>query len=59
MYNIENRIGRAYLDKDKDPTIELLVELTGGVTVAHLAEEHKRFLQGAKSFSERIGEAMP
>jgi hypothetical protein len=37
-FNRERRFGRAYIDKDGDPVIEMDVDLDGGVARDHIVE---------------------
>jgi hypothetical protein len=53
-YNKDKRPGRAYLDKDGDPTFELNVWLDGGVTPDHVAKQHERFLEGIDLLGKRL-----
>lgn len=55
-WNRTKLYGRAYLDGDGDPTLETLVRLHGGVTLAHLREEHAWFLRGVSEFAAMVEE---
>lgn len=53
-YEVERRYGRAYLDKDEDPTIEVNVWLKPGVTYNFVHFAHESFMQGAGELSQRL-----
>lgn len=55
-WNRTKLYGRAYLDQDGDPTLETLVRLHGGVTLAHVREEHAWFLRGVSEFAALVQE---
>ena len=57
-FNRTNRLGRAYLDSDRDPTIELMIEMRGGVTPEQLSFQHDRFLQAGSNFRAHLITAM-
>jgi hypothetical protein len=50
-WNRDKLLGRAYLDQDRDPTIELTVRLRGGVTMDHLRVERDWFLRALGEFA--------
>lgn len=58
-WNRTKLYGRAYLDQDGDPTLETLVRLHGGVTLAHLRDEHAWFLRGVSEFAALVTEHTP
>lgn len=59
-YEVKRRIGRCYLDADKDPTIELNVWLDGGVSITWLSKMHDRFLMGAQElYSGYLKDKLP
>lgn len=49
-WNRTRRLGRAYVDRDGDPTLEHNVRLHGGVTPEHLRHERDWFLHGLVAF---------
>jgi hypothetical protein len=54
-WNRTSRLGRAYLDSDRDPTIEHNVRLEGGITPAHLRAERDWFLVALAKYKESLG----
>lgn len=56
-FNKSIRQGRGYLDRDRDPTFELLVELDGGVTMAHLDHQLGQFIEVSEIFVSKVIEA--
>lgn len=57
--NRDLRDGRFYLDADGNPTVDLVVHLTGGITPENLSYVHERFLKAAARVQRRIGEDAP
>ncbi len=53
-YNRTKRHGRAYLDSDRDPTIELNIEMRGGVTPEQLSYQHDLFLEARADFRAHL-----
>jgi hypothetical protein len=58
-WNRTSLLGRAYLDKDSDPTIDHTVRLKGGVTLAHLRESLTWFQAAARDFEASLLEPAP
>lgn len=56
-FNRDFRVGRAYLDEDTYPTLDLVVELSGGVTPEHLSYVHQRFLNAGQEFRGHLSKA--
>lgn len=56
-FNREFRLGRAYLDDEGSPTLELVLELTGGVTPDQLVYQHGRFMASGKAFKKHLSKA--
>jgi hypothetical protein len=60
LLNEHNRgtlLGRAYLDKDGDPTLEWTSRLEGGVTIDHLRSEVAWFQKAIRDFQARLHDA--
>ena len=60
LLNEHNRgtlLGRAYLDKDGDPTLEWTSRLEGGVTLDHLRSEVVWFQKAIRDFQARLHDA--
>jgi hypothetical protein len=57
-FNREYRVGRAYLDDDSYPTLDVVLELSGGVTPEHLSFVHERFQGAGKEFKAHLSEAL-
>lgn len=57
-FNKSNRLGRAYLDRDGDPTLELVIELNGGVTPQQLSYQHDRFMRAGAVFKSHLSKAL-
>ena len=60
LLNEHNRgtlLGRAYLDKDGDPTLEWTSRLEGGVTIDHLRSEVVWFQKAIRDFQARLHDA--
>ncbi len=55
-FNKTGRLGRVYLDSAGDPTLELVVELCGGVTSAQLSYQHDRFMRVGVGFEAYLSE---
>jgi hypothetical protein len=55
-FNKTGRLGRVYLDSAGDPTLELVVELCGGVTSAQLTYQHDRFMRAGAGFKSHLAE---
>lgn len=53
-WNRTKTMGRAYLDSDKDPTIEHYIRLHGGVTPAHLREQRDWFSTMLSTFRDHL-----
>ena len=56
--NRDLRDGRFYLDPDGNPTVDMVVHLTGGITPDNLSYVHGRFLQAAARVQRRLGEGV-
>jgi hypothetical protein len=54
-WNMEKRYGRAYLDSDKDPCVEMDLDLTGGVTAAAMMNWVDVFGIIHTQFAEHVG----
>ena len=54
-YNDEKRFGKAYLDKDGDPTLELDVNLAGGVSRRNLEETCAQWKTSMAYFAKFLG----
>ncbi len=54
-WNLNNRFGRAYIDEEGDPIIELDYEMLGGVTPANIEQTFKYWEASLGDFSEKIG----
>ncbi|MEO0392600.1 MAG: YbjN domain-containing protein [Pseudomonadota bacterium] len=54
-WNLNNRFGRAYIDNEGDPIIELDYEMLGGVTAGNLHQTFKYWENTVGDFSEKIG----
>jgi hypothetical protein len=58
-WNRTSLLGRAYLDKDSDPTIDHTVRLKGGVTLEHLRASLTWFQAAARDFETALLEPAP
>lgn len=57
-FNKTNRLGRAYLDQDSDPTLELVIEMHGGVTPEQMSFQHDRFMRAGEVFKSHLAKAL-
>jgi hypothetical protein len=57
-FNKTNRLGRAYLDQDGDPTLELVIEMHGGVTPEQMSYQHDRFMRAGAVFKSHLSKAL-
>lgn len=54
-WNRAQRFGKAYLDAEGNPTVEMNVNLTGGVTTANLADSLDRWETVLSEFAGHVG----
>jgi len=55
-WNAKHRFGRAYLDSDRDPTIEMDVDLDGGVNLKHIKESIETWRVIATNFRTALSQ---
>lgn len=55
-WNRTRLLGRAYLDEDRDPTLEVMVRLRGGVTWDNLRDQHRWFIRALDEFQSVLAE---
>lgn len=54
-WNSNERFGKAYLDADGNPTVEMNLNLTGGVTVENLTDSFRRWETVLAAFAGHVG----
>ncbi len=54
-WNRDFRFGKAYVDSDGDPTIEMVVNMTGGVTPSYVRNTLKWWTIVLRDFEDHIG----
>ena len=54
-WNLNNRFGRAYVDEEGDPILELDYEMLGGVTPTNIQQTFKYWEASLGDFSGKIG----
>jgi hypothetical protein len=57
-YNYGKRVGRAYLDGDGDPNIELSIWMNGGISQEHLDHQFNLFFLAVEGFKANLRESM-
>lgn len=53
-WNAEKRYGKAFLDSDKDPNLEMTVNLNHGVTRENLDDNFQWWIKAVENFKEEI-----
>lgn len=54
-WNNNNIFGQAYIDEDNDPALDMAVSASGGISVANLRHNVRRWREAVEEFEDHIG----